>query len=102
MQFFKQQRALGFARASLIIGICIIPAYLPVAFCGAMFQLYALRWVLYAFPIAAITGLVLGVIGLTGSIRKESRSTKGIVLATIGIALTLAEAAITVCILLSV
>lgn len=104
MEAIKQRRALGFSLASLMIGICIIPTWflsLATAYwregTGAN-----LLWGIFFFgmPLIALTGLVLGVIGLIGSIRKESHSTKGIALATIGIVLTLAEAAFTVCITL--
>lgn len=106
MQFFKQQRALGFARASLIIGICIVPAWflsLAISYWGERMGADLLWGILFfGMPLAALTGLVLGVIGLIGSIRKESHSTKGIVFASIGIALTLAEAVFTIFLLLFV
>ena len=104
MKFFKQQRALGFSRTSLIIGICIIPAWflsLAAAYWGEGTGTDLLWGIFFVgMPLAALTGLVFGVIGLIGSIRKESHSAKGIVLASIGIVLTLAEAAFTVFILL--
>ena len=104
MKFFQQQRALGFARASLIIGICILLSYVPAFYLFAWalaIQLHVLPWILLiGFPLAALAGLVLGVIGLIGSIRKASHSTKGIVFASIGIALGAAEAVFTALILL--
>ena len=106
MQFFKQRRALGFSRASLMIGICIIPAWflsLAVAYWSEGTGTDLLWGIFFVgMPLVALAGLILGVIGLIGSIRKESHSTKGIVLASIGIALTFAEAVFTVLLLLFV
>ena len=104
MKFFKQKRALGFSRASLIIGICIIPAWF-LSLAAAYWSEGTgtdLLWGIFfvGMPLVALAGLILGVIGLIGSIRKESHSTKGIVLASIGIVLTLAETAFTVCVTL--
>ena len=100
MKFFKQQRALGFARASLIIGICIVPAWflsLAISYWGERMGADRLWGILFfGMPLAALTGLVLGVIGLIGSIRKESHSTKGIVFASIGIVLNFFAAAATI------
>ena len=106
MRFFRQKRALGFSRASLIIGICIIPAWF-LSLAAAYWREGTganLLWGIFFFgmPLVALIGLVFGVIGLIGSIRKESHSTKGIVLASIGIALTFAEAVFTVLLLLYV
>jgi len=103
MQFFKQQRALGFALASLIIGICFIPAWF-FSLAAAYWSEGAgtdLLWGIFfvGMPLAALAGLVLGVIGLIGSIRKESRTPKAIVFASIGIALTILETAFTALIL---
>ncbi|MBR4905866.1 MAG: hypothetical protein IKZ44_03350 [Clostridia bacterium] len=106
MEAIKQRRALVFSLASFMIGICIIPAWflsLATAYwregTGAN-----LLWGIFFFgmPLIALTGLVFGVIGLIGSIRKESHSTKGIAFASIGIALTFAEAVFTVLLLLFV
>ena len=104
MEAIKQKRALGFSRASLIIGICFIPAWffsLAIAYWSERVGA-ELLWGIFFFgmPLVALAGLVFGVIGLIGSIRKESHSTKGIVLASIGIVLTLAETAFTVCVTL--
>ena len=104
MEAIKQKRALGFSRASFLIGICIIPAWflsLAAAYWGEGTGT-DLLWGIFFFgmPLVAIAGLVFGVIGLIGSIRKASHSTKGIVFASIGIALGAAEAVFTALILL--
>ena len=87
MKFFKQQRALGFSIASLIIGICFIPAWLLVLKLANDVGVWYLLF--FGIPLAALAGLILGVIGLIGSIRKETRSKKGMVLASIGIVLNM-------------
>ena len=103
MEAIRQKRALDFSRASLIIGICIIPAWflsLAVAYWSEGTGTDLLWGIFFVgMPLVALTGLVFGVIGLIGSIRKESHSTKGIVLASTGIALTLLETAFTALIL---
>ena len=89
MKFFKQQRALGFARASLIIGICNLPTSLWF-YTRDIFNMDGKFEILFlGILLAALAGLILGVIGLIGSIRKETRSKKGMVLASIGIVLNM-------------
>ena len=89
MEADKQQRALGFAVASFIIGICTVPLWI------LLMSLSEALWV-YIAPIVALAGLVLGVIGLVMSIRRETRSVKGIVFASIGIVLNFFAAAATI------
>ena len=86
MEGIKQQRTLGFSLASFIIGICFVPLWLLLMLLPEVF------WV-YVPPIVALAGFVLGVIGLVLSIRKETRSVKGIVFASIGIVLSILAAA---------
>ena len=89
MEVIKQRRALGFSVAAFIIGICFVPIWL------LLMSLSEALWV-YIPPIVALAGFVLGVIGLVMSIRRETRSVKGIVFASIGIVLNFFAAAATI------
>ena len=86
MQVFKQQRALNFAVISFFIGICAVPLWF-------LFILLAETLWVYVPLIAALAGFVLGVIGLVLSIRKETRSVKGIAFASIGTVLNVISGA---------
>ena len=91
MQYLKQQRALRFSRASLLIGISIVPIWclFMVFSCRLNFSV-SLEAIMLILPaVISFAGLILGIIGLVQSIRAESRSVKGIVLAVIGIILNL-------------
>lgn len=89
MKFFKQQRALGFSIASLIIGICNLPTSLWF-YTRDIFNMDGKPEILFlGILLVALAGLIFGVIGLIGSIRKETRSKKGIVFASIGIVLSI-------------
>ena len=90
MEHLKRKRAERFALLSFLIGIAAAAAWIPLlwlasdtasAFVHAVF--------LIGMPILSLVGLVLGVIGLVKSVRAETRSTKGIVFALIGIVLNL-------------
>ena len=78
MEDMKKNRAERIARTAFWIGVCVLPIW-PLMFYMEFIELS------FAVTVVSLVGLVLGVIGLVLSIRKQSRTRKGIVLSSIGI-----------------
>lgn len=90
MDQIKTKRAERISLASLLIGVCIVPGWIMLVWFTNWFPNWdSLPVWMFAPLIASLAGLVLGVIGLIWSIRKQSRTVKGIVLSAIGVGLCL-------------
>ena len=86
MEDMKKNRAERIARTAFWIGVCIVPGWILLVWFTNWFPNWdSLPVWMFAPLIASLAGLVLGVIGLVLSIRKQSRTRKGIVLSSIGI-----------------
>ena len=90
MENVKKNRAERIARTAFWIGVCIVPGWILLVWFTNWFPNWdSLPVWMFAPLIASLAGLVLGVIGLIWSIRKQSRTVKGIVLSAIGVGLCL-------------
>jgi len=90
MQYFKQQRALRFSRASLLIGMTAIPLWILLLILAVKVENDFTAALFLVLPlITALTGLTFGVIGLVQSIWAVSRTKRGIVFSIIGMIINL-------------
>ena len=88
MEDMKKNRAERISRAAFWIGVCIVPGWILLVWFTNWFPNWdSLPVWMFAPLIASLAGLVLGVIGLVLSIRKQSRTVKGIVFSAIGVGL---------------
>ena len=85
-----QKRAEGLSLVSMILGICIIPAFLLTMAVTFAMQSQTSGLMMLILPlIFGIAGLAFGVPGLVKSIRSKPRTKKGVVFAVIGIGISL-------------
>ena len=84
----QQKRAKRISLASLVIGLCIAPVWGLTAIVFDRHYVPYAGLISFAIPLfAAVTGTVLGVIGLIRSLGCAPRAKAGVVLGAIGTAL---------------
>ena len=90
MNDLKCIRAERISLISMIVGIVAVLLWIPLLWLiSDMASDFVQAIFVYGYPVLSIAGLTLGVIGLVMSVRKETRSRKGVVFAVIGIVLNL-------------
>ena len=90
MNDLKRIRAERISLISMIVGIAAASLWIPLLWLVSdMASDFVQAIFVYGYPVLSIAGLTLGVIGLVMSVRKETRSRKGVVFAVIGIVLNL-------------
>ena len=90
MNDLKRIRAERISLISMIVGIAAAILWIPLLWLVSdMASDFVQAIFVYGYPVLSIAGLTLGVIGLVMSVRKETRSRKGVVFAVIGIVLNL-------------
>ena len=90
MNDLKRVRAERISLISMIVGIAAAVLWIPLLWLVSdMASDFVQAIFVYGYPVLSIAGLTLGVIGLVMSARKETRNTKGVVFAVIGIVLNL-------------
>ena len=83
----KKKHAERLSLASLLIGGCIIPVWFLLLW-ALSYTNIDMKLVFLVLPVVVtLIGMVLGVIGLLKSMHRESHTTKGIVLSSLGILL---------------
>ena len=87
VRFELQKSAERWSLASLLIGIGIIPVSFGLAWILSFTSFDSSLLFFIVMLAASLAGFVIGVIGLLKSMRKQSHTTKGIVLSSIGILL---------------
>ena len=87
VRFDLQKSAERWSLASLLIALGTIPFGIGLAWILSYANFNATLPFFLTLLIASLAGFVLGVIGLLKSMRKQSHTTKGIVLSSIGILL---------------
>jgi hypothetical protein len=86
----KIKRAERISLASMLIGVCTAPVWILLVVLNGVLEIPYILTIQKLLPLAAsLAGIVLGIVGLIQSIRKRSRSKKGIVFSVIGIILNL-------------
>ena len=84
------KRTEGFSLASLLIGVCTAPVWwlLALFFAHTTANTDPLPLMMLLPFVAALAGIVLGIIGLVKSLKETPRVRSGIVCSVIGIALS--------------
>ena len=89
MDQIKTKRAERISLASLLIGACTAPVWILLLLLNSKQEIPYILAIMLLLPlIASVAGIVLGIVGLVQSIRKPSRTKKGIVFSAIGIVLS--------------
>ncbi len=84
------RRAECISLASLLIGVCTVPVWILLLLLNSAREIPHILPIMMILPlVASLAGIVLGIVGLVQSIRKPSRTKKGIVFSVIGTVLSI-------------